>query len=428
MSKRVLVIGSGGREHALAWGLARSSHVDEVICAPGNAGMAAIGECMPVVPTDPAAVTDLAAKLDADLVVVAPDDPLVAGVVDAVQASGRPAFGPNAAAAKLEGSKSWMKDVLVAAGVPTARYATFGAGQETDAYAFLETLPGLYVVKTDGLAAGKGVVVTESIADARAAVSAYLSGAAFGDAGRTCVIEEGMTGPEVSLFALCDGKRAQVIAAAQDHKRVFDGDKGPNTGGMGAYSPVPFVGPEVVDEMMERAVLPTLAELERRGAPFRGTLYAGLMLTPEGTKVLEYNVRFGDPETQVLVPRFTSDLFVHLAESAAGDLTTRVELADTACVGVVLAASGYPPAPDRKGVDVIAGIDRANAHDDVVVFHSGTAFDDQGRLVTSGGRVLTVTAVGADVAAARDRAYAATAEISWPGVHYRRDIGAQAVL
>ncbi len=388
--------------------------------------MAAIGECIPVVPTDPAAVADLAAKLDADLVVVAPDDPLVAGVVDAVQAAGRRAFGPNAAAARLEGSKAWMKDVLVAAGVPTARYAIFTTGQEADAYAFLETLPGLYVVKTDGLAAGKGVVVTESIADARAAVDAYLSGAAFGDAGRTCVIEEGLTGPEVSLFALCDGKRAQVIAAAQDHKRVFDGDLGPNTGGMGAYSPVPFVGSDVVDEMMERAVIPTLAELERRGAPFRGTLYCGLMLTPAGTKVLEYNVRFGDPETQVLVPRLASDLFVHLAESAAGDLVTPIALSDSACVGVVLAAGGYPPAPDRKG-DVINGLEEAGRHDGVVVFHSGTAHDDQARVVTNGGRVLTVTAVGADVVQARDRAYAAAAEISWPGVHYRRDIGSQAL-
>lgn len=426
MRTRVLVIGSGGREHALAWGLARSPHVDEVIGAPGNAGIAAIGECMPVVPTDPAAVADLAAKLDADLVVVAPDDPLVAGVVDAVQASGRRAFGPNAAAAKLEGSKAWMKDVLVAAGVPTARYATFGAGGEADAYSFLETLPGLYVVKTDGLAAGKGVVVTESLAEARAAVSAYLSGAAFGDAGRTCVIEEGLTGPEVSLFALCDGKRARVIAAAQDHKRVFDGDAGPNTGGMGAYSPVPFVGPDLVDDMMDRAVLPTLAELDRRGAPFSGVLYAGLMLTPDGAKVLEYNVRFGDPETQVLVPRIASDLFVHLAESAAGDLSTPVVLYDTACVGVVLAAEGYPPAPDRKG-DVITGIERAESHEGAVVFHAGTVADDHGQVVTNGGRVLTVTAVGTDVGEARDRAYAAAAEISWPGVHYRHDIGAQAL-
>jgi phosphoribosylamine--glycine ligase len=426
VSTRVLVVGAGGREHALAWGLARSPHVDEVVCAPGNPGMATIGECTPVAVNDPSAVVDLAAKLDADLVVVGPEEPLVAGVVDALDAAGRRAFGPRAAAARLEGSKAWMKDVLVSAGVPTARYATFGAGQEDSAFSFLDTLSGLYVVKTDGLAAGKGVVVTESITEARDAVRSYLTGAAFGDAGRTCVIEEGLTGPEVSLFALCDGQRAQMVATAQDHKRAFDGDAGPNTGGMGAYSPVPFVGADVVDEMTERAIVPTLAELDRRGAPYRGVLYCGLMLTPDGAKVLEYNVRFGDPECQVVVPRLASDLFVHLSESASGDLATPIELSTTSCVGVVLAAGGYPPAPERKG-DVIAGLDRAGANEGVVVFHSGTAHDDQGRVVTNGGRVLTVAAVGADVVQARARAYSAVAEISWPGVHYRRDIGAQAL-
>jgi phosphoribosylamine--glycine ligase len=425
VSTRVLVVGGGGREHALAWGLSRSAHVDEVVCAPGNPGMASLGECVPVTTTDPGAVVDLAAKLDADLVVVGPEDPLVAGVVDALTGSGRAAFGPNAAAARLEGSKAWMKDVLSAAEVATARYGAFGRGEEADALAFLETLPGLYVVKTDGLAAGKGVVVTESIAEARDAVRAYLSGAAFGDAGRTCVIEEGLTGPELSLFALCDGTRAQVLATAQDHKRAFDGDTGPNTGGMGAYSPVPFVDGDLCDRMMERALLPTLAELERRGAPYRGVLFCGLMLTAEGPKVLEYNVRFGDPECQVLVPRLRSDLFLHLAESAAGALETPVELSDTACVGVVLASGGYPPAPERTG-DVIEGLDRAAGHEGVVVFHSGTARAD-GNVVVNGGRVLTVTAVGAGVGAARDRAYAAAAEISWPGVHYRRDIGSQAL-
>jgi phosphoribosylamine--glycine ligase len=426
VSTRVLVVGAGGREHALAWSLARSPLVDDIVCAPGNPGMATIGECLPVAATDPAAVADLATKLDADLVVIGPEDPLVAGAVDAVVASGRRAFGPSAAAARLEGSKAWMKDVLVAAGVPTARYGTFGSGEEAEALDFLQTLSGLYVVKTDGLAAGKGVVVTESIAEARDAVRAYLSGVAFGDAGRTCVIEEGLTGPEISLFALCDGRRARVLATAQDHKRAFDGDAGPNTGGMGAYSPVPFVDAGVVDELMERALVPTLAELDRRGAPYSGALFCGIMLTPDGAKVLEYNVRFGDPECQVVVPRLASDLFVHLSESASGDLVTPVELSDLACVGVVLSSEGYPPAADRKG-DIITGIDRAGTHDGVVVFQSGTATDDRGATVTNGGRVLTVTAVGADVREARDRAYAAAAEISWPGVHYRRDIGAQAL-
>ena len=357
VSTRVLVVGSGGREHALAWGLARSPHVDEVICAPGNPGMATIGECMPVVPTDPAAVADLADQLDADLVVVGPEDPLVAGVVDAVQAAGHPGVRPERGrgeARRLEGVDEGrarrgrgpdrpLRDLRRGRGDRRGRVPRDAAG--------------LYVVKTDGLAAGKGVVVTESIAEARDAVRAYLSGAAFGDAGRTCVIEEGLAGPEVSLFVLCDGRRAQVIAAAQDHKRVFDGDLGPNTGGMGAYSPVPFVGRDVVDEMMEQAVRPDARGAERRGAPFRGVLYCGLMLTPEGPKVLEYNVRFGDPECQVVVPRLASDLFVHCRESAAGvardaDRARRT----TSCVGVVLAAEGYPPAPDRRG-DVIAGLD-----------------------------------------------------------------------
>ena len=423
---RVLVIGSGGREHALAWGVARSPHVDEVVCAPGNPGMATIGECLPVAATDPTAVAELAEKIDADLVVVGPEDPLVAGVVDAVEASGRLAFGPRRAAARLEGSKAWMKDVLVAAGVSTARHDTFTAGGEERAFAFLQTLPGLYVVKTDGLAAGKGVVVTESITEAREAVHAYLSGDAFGAAGRTCVIEEGMTGPELSLFVLCDGHNAALCATAQDHKRVFDNDEGPNTGGMGAYAPVPFVSDELVDDVMEQAIRPTLRELARRDAEYRGVLYCGLMLTPDGLKVLEYYVRFGDPECQVVVPRFSSDLYVHLRESAAGRLETPVEIADVASVGIVLAAEGYPPAPARRG-DLVEGLDTAGTREGVIVFQAGTGTDDTGRVVTNGGRVLTVTATGPDVGAARDRAYAAAGEISWPGVHYRRDIAAQAL-
>jgi phosphoribosylamine---glycine ligase len=426
VSSRVLIIGSGGREHALAWAITRSPNVDEVVCAPGNAGMAALGECVPVAVTDPAAVADLANKLEPDLVVVAPDDPLVAGVVDAVTDAGHLAFGPDAAAARLEGSKAWMKDVLVAAGVPTARYGTFTADEEAQAFAFLDTLPGFYVVKTDGLAAGKGVVVTESLSDARDAVRAYLSGAAFGDAGRTCVIEEGLTGPEVSLFALCDGRRAELLGTAQDHKRAFDGDVGPNTGGMGAYSPVPFFPDGAIEATMRDAIAPTLVELERRGAPFRGALYCGLMVTPDGPKVLEFNVRFGDPECQVLMPRIASDVFVHLSESASGALDTPIEMAGVACAGVVLAASGYPPAPDRKG-DLVHGLDDAAAHEGVTVFHAGTALDGDGRVVTNGGRVFTVTAVGSDVAHARERAYAAAADITWPGVHYRRDIGSQAL-
>jgi phosphoribosylamine--glycine ligase len=427
MGDRVLVIGAGGREHALSWALARSPRVDSIVCAPGNPGMAQLGECVPVAAADPAAVTELAAKVDADLVVVGPEDPLVAGVVDALQGAGRLAFGPRAAAARLEGSKAWMKDVLTRAEVPTARYGAFGAGDEAAALAFLETMSAPYVVKTDGLAAGKGVVVTPSLDQARATVRSYLSGEAFGAAGTTLVIEEGLDGPELSVFALCDGRRAALVGVAQDHKRAFDNDEGPNTGGMGAYSPVPFVGDDLVARVLREGVQQTLYELEQRGAEYRGVLFAGLMLTDDAPyKMLEYNVRFGDPECQVLMPRIASDVYVHLSECAAGAMETPVELSADASVGVVLAAEGYPPAPARKG-DVISGLDDAAAMDGVQVFHAGTATNDTGDVVTSGGRVLTVVGTGADVRAARDRAYEAAAKISWPGVHYRRDIAAQAL-
>ena len=427
MTTRVLVVGGGGREHALAWAISRSASVDELICAPGNPGMANIAERIPVAVNDPAAVAELANKVDADLVVVGPEEPLVAGVVDALRNAGRLAFGPTAAAARLEGSKGWMKDVLTSAAVATARHGVFGPGEEEAAIAFLDQLPGRYVVKTDGLAGGKGVLVTESRREARDAVRAYLSGEAFGEAGRTCVIEEVLSGPELSVFALCDGTRAALVGAAQDHKRAFDSDAGPNTGGMGAYSPVPFVATSVLDAVMTDAIEPTLRELAARGAPYQGVLFCGVMLTDAGPKVLEYNVRFGDPECQVLMPRVTSDVFVHLLECAFGHLETPIEQSGDACVGVVLAADGYPPAPARKG-DVIVGLDRAGAQTGVVVFQAGTATDDDGQIVTAGGRVLTVTGVGADVRQARDRAYAAASEISWPGLHYRRDIAAQALL
>jgi len=429
VSTRVLVIGSGAREHALAWGLARSTRVDEVVCAPGNPGMAALGECVEVAAADPAAVGDLADRVRPDLVMIGPEDPLVAGVVDELTARGHLAFGPTAAAARLEGSKRWMKEVLASAGVPTAAYRSFGTGEEGAAFAWLDSLSGPYVVKTDGLAAGKGVTVTESIADARGAVRSFLSGDAFGDAGRTCVIEQGLHGPEVSLFVLCDGRGAFPIALAQDHKRAFDGDAGPNTGGMGAYSPVPdaIASPDLVDEIMEKAIHPTLEELRRRDAEFRGFLYCGLMLDPvKGPQVLEYNVRFGDPECQVVIPRLASDLYVHCYEAARGRVETDIALADVACVGVCLAAEGYPPAPIRKG-DLIGGIDAAGALEGVAVFHAATKSAGDGRITTSGGRVLTVTATGSGIAAARERAYEAAARISWPGLHYRRDIAAQAL-
>ncbi len=420
---RVLVVGSGGREHALAWAVAGSPEVDELVCAPGNPGMETLGECRPLDASDPVAIADLADAVDAGLVVVGPEDPLVAGAVDALHARGRLAFGPGAAAARLEGSKAWMKEILAAGGVPTARYRAFAADEEAAALDYLDTLSGLYVVKTDGLAAGKGVVVTLSCDAARDAVRAYLSGEAFGDAGRTLVIEEGLTGPELSLLVLCDGNEAAPLAPAQDFKRVSDDDEGPNTGGMGAYSPVPFAGPEIVDEAMSKCVRPALTALAARGVEYRGILYAGLMLTPDGLKIIEFNVRFGDPECQVIVPRLASDLVRHLYESAQGRLETEVRFVDDACVTVVLTTHGYPAAP-RRG-DEIVGIERAAAIDGVTVFHAGTRRDG-GRLLTAGGRVLDVTAKAPTLAGARRSAYEAVSQISWPGMHFRNDIAARA--
>ncbi|MFM8303921.1 MAG: phosphoribosylamine--glycine ligase [Actinomycetota bacterium] len=420
---RALVLGAGGREHALAEGLTRSASVDEVVCAPGNPGMAELAECVAVAADDAQAVADLADARDVDLVVVGPEQPLVNGVVDALTARGRHAFGPTADGARLEGSKAYMKDVLVAAGVPTAAHRTFGADDEAAALGFLETLPGFYVVKTDGLAAGKGVVVTESIAEARDAVRAYLSGAAFGDAGRTLVIEEGLEGPELSLLVVCNGdpEGARALAPAQDFKRVGDSDAGPNTGGMGAYSPVPLVDDGLVAAVMHDAVVPTLRELADRGIAYRGVLYAGLMLTPAGPKMLEYNVRFGDPECEVVVPRLVTDLGALCWASANGVPLPPIEFTDDACVTVVLASEGYPQAP-RTG-DVIEGVAEAAAVDGAFVFHAGTRREGDA-LVTAGGRVFAVSALGAGIPEARARAYATADRITWPGRQCRRDIAA----
>ncbi|MSO78476.1 MAG: phosphoribosylamine--glycine ligase [Acidimicrobiia bacterium] len=423
---RVLVVGSGGREHALCWTLARSASVDEVIAAPGNPGIESVGRCVSIDPKDPAAVAQLADDLDANLVLGGSEESLVRGLVDAVQARGRHAFGPTAQAAHLEGSKAWMKEVVAEAGVPTARHATFTAADQDAALQFLTTLDGLYVVKTDGLAGGKGVVVTESLDEARDAVRAYLSGSAFGDAGRTLVIEEGMRGPELSLLVVCNGDvdGAAPLAPAQDFKRIGDGDVGPNTGGMGAYSPVPIVGDGVVEQVMVEAVRPTLRALAARGIEYRGILYAGLMLTAVGPKLVEYNVRFGDPECQVVVPRLTTDLGELCLASASGKPLPEVRCSTDAWVTVVLASESYPASP-RTG-DPIEGLDAAEALPSVVLFHAGTARDDRGRLVTAGGRVLNVTASAPTLGEARDRAYGAAALINWPGMQFRHDIAAEA--
>jgi phosphoribosylamine--glycine ligase len=413
---RVCVVGSGGREHALAHVLARTA---EVVVTPGNPGIPGS------VPTSPS-------ECDADLYVVGPEAPLVAGLADELRAAGRLVFGPGADGARLEGSKAWMKEVVAAAGVPTARYAAF---TEADpAVEFLRTLPGPWVTKTDGLAAGKGVLVAPTIDEAIADVRAKLSGtSAFGDAGRRVVIEEGMTGPELSLLAICDGSRAVALAPAQDFKRVGDHDTGPNTGGMGAYSPVSGVGDALVADVMSRFVEPTLAELRRRGIDYRGVLYAGLMLTTDGPRLVEYNVRFGDPEAQVVLPRLTSDLAELLAAAAAGDLTRAPvpTFGDDACVTVVLASEGYPASP-RTG-DVIEGLADARAAG-ATVFCAGVARPggaggeegEAGPLVTAGGRVLDVTGTGPTIVAARDQAYRAASLISWPGMYHRTDIALEA--
>jgi phosphoribosylamine--glycine ligase len=400
---RVCVVGSGGREHALAHVLGRSA---EVVVTPGNPGI-------------PGSVGTPPTEVDADLVVIGPEAPLVAGLADELRAAGRLVLGPGADGARLEGSKAWMKEVVASAGVPTARYRTFD--EVGPAVEYLRTLPGPWVVKTDGLAAGKGVLVATDLDEAIADVEAKLSGRAFGDAGRRVVIEEGMSGPELSVLAVCDGTRAVPLAPAQDFKRVGDGDTGPNTGGMGAYSPVPAADEAVVAQVMDRCIEPTLAELRRRGIDYRGVLYAGLMLTDEGPKLVEFNVRFGDPEAQVVLPRMTSDLAALLAAAAAGDLTAAPAptFGDEACVTVVLASEGYPGTP-RTG-DVIEGIEAAEATG-ATIFCAGVARDEAGRLVTAGGRVLNVVGHGPTVAAAREHAYRAADLISWPGMHRRSDI------
>ncbi len=412
--RTVCLVGSGGREHALALALGRTA---DVVATPGNPGIAGTtpeGHTLTSVATPPE-------EVGADLYVIGPEAPLVDGLADRLRARGKLVFGPGADGAHLEGSKAAMKELLAEAGVPTARFAVCtGVGE---AKAFLRTLPGPWVVKTDGLAAGKGVLVTDSLEEADTDVEAKLSGRAFGDAGRQVVIEEGLTGPECSLLVLCDGERLAALAPAQDFKRARDLDQGPNTGGMGAYSPVPFLDGRTVDGLVDRAVAPLVQALRARGVDYRGVLYAGLMLTPEGPKVLEFNVRFGDPECQVVLARLEGDVTALLAEVAGGELRTRPRCSPDAAVCVVLASEGYPEAP-RTG-DPIEGLDVAAALPGVEVLHAGTARRD-GRIVTAGGRVIGITACAPSLAEARGRAYRGVDAIGWPGMHYRSDIAAAA--
>ncbi|WP_433081729.1 phosphoribosylamine--glycine ligase [Dactylosporangium sp. CA-052675] len=402
---RVLLIGTGGREHALAAALAADPAVTALICAPGSPGMAALGELAAVDPLDPGAVAALAVESGADLVVVGPEAPLVAGVADAVRAKGIACFGPSQAAAQLEGSKAFAKDVMRAAGVPTAR--SFVCTTPDELAAALEEFGPPYVVKDDGLAAGKGVVVTEDVAVALA----------HGVACERVVVEEYLAGPEVSLFVVTDGVAAVPLQPAQDFKRIFDGDEGPNTGGMGAYTPLPWAPPDLVEQVMASVVQPTLAEMRRRDAPFSGTLYVGLALTADGPKVIEFNCRFGDPETQAVLARLETPLAGVLHAAAVGRLAEDPPLAwrSGAAVCVVMASAGYPESA-RKG-DVITGADGVPG-----VLHSGTARRADGALVTAGGRVLACTALGETLADAREAAYAIVRGISFDGAQFRTDI------
>lgn len=418
----VLLIGSGGREHALAWALAASPLLTKLYCAPGNAGIAEVAECVPISIEDHAAVVKFAKEKAIDFVVVGPEQPLVAGIVDDLAAAGIKAFGPSRAAAQLEGSKGYTKDLCAELGMPTGAYRRLTDATAAKAYVATQPLP--IVIKADGLAAGKGVTIATTRAEADAAIDACFAGA-FGSAGYEVVVEEFLDGEEASFFALVDGTHALALATAQDHKRVGDGDTGPNTGGMGAYSPAPVMTPALVQRAMDELILPTVRGMAARGTPFRGVLYAGLMLTADGPKLIEYNTRFGDPETQVLVMRLKSDLLAALLAATDGVLGAfDLRWSDDVALTVAMASKGYPGAYE-KGTE-IRGLEAAGAIEGVEIFHAGTERRG-GLLLATGGRVLNVTARGRTVAEAQARAYAAIDLIDWPGGFCRRDIGWRAI-
>jgi len=419
---RVLVLGGGGREHALAWKISQSPLCEALYAAPGNPGIASLGTCFSLDIEDGAAVVAAARAHGIDFVVVGPEAPLAAGVVDALEAAGIAAFGPSAAAARLEASKAFTHEVCAAAGAPMAPWARFSDVDAAKAHIRASGAP--IVVKADGLAAGKGVVVAETVAEAERAVEAMLGGA-FGAAGAEVIVEGFLAGEEASFFALSDGETVLALGSAQDHKRAFDGDKGPNTGGMGAYAPAPVMTPAREGEAMERIVRPAIAEMARRGTPYRGVLYAGLMIGENGPTLIEFNARFGDPECQVLMPRLGGDVLALLHRASTGRLAgSEVVWREGAALGVVLAAEGYPGAY-RKGSE-IRGVETAEALEGVTVFQAGTARAG-GALTASGGRVLTLVGEGRDIAEAQARAYCGVAAIEWPEGRYRRDIGWRAI-
>ncbi len=420
---KILVVGSGGREHALCWAIRRSPLCSELFCAPGNAGIAQVATCVPIQVMDVSGIVAFARDHAVDLVMVGPEGPLVAGMVDALDAAGIKAVGPSAAAARLEGSKGFMKDFCACYRIPTAAYARFSDADAAKAYVRAKGAP--IVVKADGLAAGKGVVVCANEADAIAAIDMIMTDRAFGEAGGEVVIEEFLAGEEASFFALIDGKTAISLGAAQDHKAVGDGDTGPNTGGMGAYAPAPVMTDDIVERVMETIVRPTVAGMAAEGCPFKGVLFAGLMITATGPRLIEFNVRFGDPECQVLMSRLKSDL-VPLLRAVPDQALDRVavEWFDAAALVVVMAAKGYP-GTYVKGTE-IRNLAAADAVPEAIVFHAGTRAE-KGRVLADGGRVLGVAARGRDVREARDRAYQAVDLIDWTEGFCRRDIGWRAL-
>ena len=418
----VLLIGSGGREHALAWSFTASPLLTKLYCAPGNAGIAEIAECVSLAVTDHEAVITFCRANDIGFVVIGPEAPLVAGLGDALSIAGIKHFGPSKAAAQLEGSKGYTKDLCREASIPTGAYGRFSDAGAAKAYLAKQPLP--VVVKADGLAAGKGVVIAQTAAEATAAIDACFSGA-FGAAGSEVLIEEFLDGEEASFFALCDGKTALPLVAAQDHKRVGDGDTGPNTGGMGAYSPAPVMTPQMIERTMREIIEPTVAAMAKRGTPFKGVLFAGLMITKDGPKLIEFNVRFGDPETQVIVMRAKSDLLTALIATADGTLANiDMRWSDDVALTVVMAAKGYPGTP-VKGTE-IKGLEAASRIEGVEIFHAGTKREGA-RILSDGGRVLNVTARDKTVAEAQARVYAAIARIDWPEGFCRKDIGWRAL-
>ncbi|QGG57857.1 phosphoribosylamine--glycine ligase [Paenibacillus sp. FSL W8-1187] len=419
---RILVIGGGGREHAIVWSLAKSPKVSELLCAPGNAGIAELAECVPIAVDRFDDLVQLAREREIDLVFVGPDDPLAAGIVDAFQDAGIPAFGPDRKAAEIEGSKIFMKDLLRKYDIPTARYESFTDFEA--ALAYLRTQQAPIVVKADGLAAGKGVTVAATLEEAEEALRGMMLGGVFGASGSQVVIEEFMTGEEMSILAFVDGETVRAMVPAQDHKPIFDGDKGPNTGGMGTYSPLPHLSEALVNDAIATIIEPTARAMVAEGRPFRGVLFAGLMLTPDGVKTVEFNARMGDPETQVVLPRLETDLLDIVLAAMDGRLADiEIKWKDEAAVCVIAASEGYPGSyPKGRPISGLEAAKEAGA----LVFHAGTAEKD-GEIVTSGGRVLGIVGLGRDIAEARERAYEAADRISFEGMQRRSDIAMKAL-